>query len=81
MCAAQHPAPWDLRFENPPDQNGCYINKLEVPRGAVGYTPEAYLNIIEKTGLRLTRPFAKGLWSGFHEFPESGQDGMVLALA
>jgi SAM-dependent methyltransferase len=69
---------WDLRFENPPDKDGCYINNLAVPRGAVGYSPAALIAMAESNGLMLAREFYKGQWSGHYSVPESGQDGMVL---
>ncbi|KQU79313.1 hypothetical protein ASD00_36260 [Ensifer sp. Root31] len=69
---------WSLTFQNEPDARGCFINNLDVPRGAVGYTPQALHKLISATGLTLTRPFVKGAWSGYHSDPESGQDGMIL---
>ncbi|MDF8358655.1 class I SAM-dependent methyltransferase [Ensifer adhaerens] len=72
---------WALSFPNEPDASGCYINNLDVPRGAVGYAPEALTRIVSGAGLTMTRDFVKGMWSGYYNEPESGQDGIIMRKA
>lgn len=81
MVRAEARTEFFLSFLNPPDDFGCYVHNVHIPRGAVGYTPDALTSMVEEAGLRLLTPFVKGAWSGFYESPESGQDGMILGRA
>jgi SAM-dependent methyltransferase len=77
---ADAPTIFQLGFRHPPE-HGCFVNDPAAPRMAVGYTPEALEEMVAAAGLRFTRPFVRGAWSGRHPDPESAQDGMVLARA
>ncbi len=68
---------FDLRFEHKLD-DGSFINNKDFPLGAIGYSPVRWRNIINDSGLELKRNFVQGVWCGYHEFPEDGQDGLVL---
>lgn len=70
--------PFKLRFEHPYG-DGCYINDLAHPTGAVAYTDAAMRRIIDAAGLRLDRPYLKGWWSGSHEQADDGQEVAILA--
>ena len=61
--------------------NGVYGNDPVFPRGAVAYSESAMMGLIERSGLRLVRPFLKGSWSGLHEVCDDGQDAAILARA
>jgi len=70
--------PYGLRFEHKYG-DGCYINNLQYPTGGVAYTDDAMKRMIERSGLRLTRPYLKGWWSGYHAEPDDdGQDVAIL---
>ena len=72
--------PYGLRFEYK-YADGCYINNLQYPTGGVAYTEDAMMRMINQAGLRLTRPFLKGYWSGYHAQPDDdGQDVALLTL-
>ena len=61
--------------------DGVFTNDPAFPRGAVGFTDDAMMRLIDEAGLRLQRPFLKGWWSGHYgDAAESGQDAMILAL-
>jgi SAM-dependent methyltransferase len=70
---------YNLRFEHPYGE-GCYINDLQYPTGAVAFTEEKMNAMIREAGLTLDRPFLKGFWSGFYVQGEAedGQDVAVL---
>jgi glycosyltransferase involved in cell wall biosynthesis/SAM-dependent methyltransferase len=70
--------PYNLRFEHAYG-DGCYINDPQFPTGAVAYTDEAMKRMISESGLRLARPYLKGLWSGFYSASEA-DDGQDVAL-
>lgn len=60
--------------------DGVYGNDPTYPRGAVAYTDEAMQRMLRQAGLRLTRPYLKGWWSGLHgDQAEDGQDAAILA--
>lgn len=60
---------------------GCYINDLEFPEGAVGFTPKAIKNMLRKSGLVIHGGFVhRGTWSGIKE-GSVGQDVIILAKA
>lgn len=71
--------PYNLRFEHPYGP-GCYINDPAYPTGAVAYTAEAMQAMIDESGLKLARPYLKGLWSGLHSDGDDGQDVAVLRI-
>ena len=71
--------PYNLRFEHPYGP-GCYINDLAYPTGAVAYTAEAMQRMIDGSGLKLARPYLKGLWSGLYPDGDDGQDVAVLTI-
>jgi ubiquinone/menaquinone biosynthesis C-methylase UbiE len=68
---------FDLRFEHKLSED-CFINDPNFPLGAIGYSPARWKTIIDKSGLKLKRNFVQGVWCGYYEFPEDGQDGLVL---
>lgn len=71
--------PYGLKFEHQ-YSDGCYINNLQYPTGGVAYTSKKMNEMIKKAGLKLTRPFLKGYWSGFHKKPDDdGQDVALLS--
>ena len=59
---------------------GVYGNDPDYPRGAVAYSDDAMGRLIERSGLRLMRPYLKGWWSGLHEEPDDGQDAAILGI-
>lgn len=72
---------WRATFEHAYG-GGVYGNDPFYPRGAVAYSDEAMRRLIDKSGLRLVRPYLKGWWSGLHgDQAEDGQDAAILALA
>jgi len=71
--------PYNLRFEHAYGP-GCYINDPAYPTGAVAYTPEAMQAMIDESGLKLARPYLKGLWSGLYADGDDGQDVAVLRI-
>ena len=71
--------PYNLRFEHRYGP-GCYINDPAYPTGAVAYTAEAMQQMIDKSGLKLARPYLKGLWSGLYPDGDDGQDVAVLTI-
>lgn len=59
--------------------NGVYGNDPVYPRGAVAYTADAMQRLIDRSSLRLVRPYLKGWWSGLHgNQAEDGQDAAIL---
>jgi len=72
---------FNLRFEHPIG-DGCYINDVDFPLGAVGYTPEKLLAMVADAGFRMRRSFVRGAWSGYYppNDAEDGQDAMILEL-
>lgn len=68
---------WGFKFEHKID-DGCYINDPAFPLGSIGYTPIALRAMVRDSGLRMTRDFVRGSWSGFYLDPEDGQDALVL---
>lgn len=57
--------------------NGCFINDETYPEGAVGYTPDAFEEIIKEAKMVLDQPIHKGHWSG-RKGVLDGQDIVVL---
>jgi len=61
---------------------GVYGNDPQYPRGAVAYTDAAMQRLVDAAGLRLTRPYLKGSWSGLYgDQAECGQDVAILTPA
>lgn len=71
---------YNLRFEHQIDEH-CFVNDLDFPLGAIGYSAEAMARMVEDSGLRFAREFVRGAWSGYYDDPEDGQDGIVLVRA
>ena len=70
--------PFALRFEHA-FGDGCYVNDAMYPTGAVAYTGEVMLRMIEGAGLRRKGSFLKGWWSGAYEHPDDGQEVAILS--
>lgn len=71
---------FDLRFDHQVSE-GCRINNLEFPLGAVAFTQERWHQIITESGLRLCRPIIRGGWSGVWQNSIEGQDVLILERA
>lgn len=69
--------PFNLRFEHP-NGEGCYVNDPVYKTGAVAYTKEAILRMIDKAGLKLAKPMIRGSWSGLFPDSDDGQDVAIL---
>jgi cyclopropane fatty-acyl-phospholipid synthase-like methyltransferase len=69
--------PYDLKFEHPYG-DGCFINNLEHPMGAVAFTESKVDQMLESCGLERKSVFFRGSWSGFWEIPLDGQDGFCF---
>ncbi|WJH39062.1 class I SAM-dependent methyltransferase [Aliirhizobium terrae] len=70
---------FDLRFDHEIEQ-GCRINKPDRPLAAVAFTKEAWLEMLEANGMRLTNRLF-GQWSSFHPDPDDGQDVIIFGKA
>ncbi|RUW46495.1 class I SAM-dependent methyltransferase [Mesorhizobium sp. M8A.F.Ca.ET.021.01.1.1] len=68
---------FDLRFEHQ-ISDGCRINNLTFPLGAVAYTLDKWLEMINIAGFRLRTSVIRGGWSGAFENRLDGQDVLVL---
>lgn len=71
--------PYDLKF-NHLYGDGCYINNLEFPMGAVAYTEEKIDEFLWKAGLVRESEFFRGSWSGHWENYSDGQDGFCFKV-
>jgi SAM-dependent methyltransferase len=71
--------PFNLRFEHEVEP-GCRINDPMHPLGAVAYSREVWDTMVKRSGLRYSRPFLRGAWSGFYKDPDEGQDVALLEL-
>jgi SAM-dependent methyltransferase len=71
--------PWKATFEHTLGR-GFFANDPVYPRGAVAITDEAMRRMITESGLRLTRPYLKGWWSGLYEHADDGQDVAIIGL-
>jgi ubiquinone/menaquinone biosynthesis C-methylase UbiE len=67
----------NLRFEHSYG-DGCFINDINVPAGAVAYTFEKISDIVSKAGLKLDRPLLTGQWWGNNNGEGYGQDVLIL---
>jgi len=57
--------------------DGCYVQDLEQPEGAVAFTQEAFEWILKKGNMKLACPVGKGFWCG-REGVTDGQDITIL---
>ena len=69
--------PWDLKFKHSYGE-GCFINNLQVPMGAVAYTEEKIDALLDACNLERESHFFRGSWSGYWELPADGQDGFCF---
>jgi SAM-dependent methyltransferase len=69
--------PFDLRFEHSYGR-GCFINNKEVPAGAVAFTRDKILHMLDKADLELDRPICTGSWWGNLKGNGFGQDVLFL---
>ncbi len=60
-----------------PFGDGCFINNVDFPMGAVAYTMEALYSMIRNAGFFDLR-IVHGSWSGAFACPGNGQDVLVL---
>lgn len=58
--------------------DGCYISDAAYPTGSVAFTDEAMQRMMAAAGLKLTRPYLRGWWSGFYEEADDGQEVALL---
>lgn len=68
---------YNLRFEHQLSEH-CFVNDLDFPLGAIGYSPDIFRLMVADSGLLLDREFVRGAWSGYYPDPEDGQDALVL---
>ena len=57
--------------------DGCWVNELNNPEGAVAYAPSALDRMLQRSGLELSQPVHRGSWSGRPYLPD-GQDIAIL---
>jgi hypothetical protein len=60
--------------------NGCFVNNLEEPLGAVAFTTGALWRLAEQSGLTINMLFT-GAWSGYYPNAVDGQDVALLGKA
>ena len=68
---------YDLNFEYK-IYDGCYICDPQYPTGAIGYTEEKLVEIVNKSGLKFKIKILSGGWSGYYANCKDGQDVLVL---
>jgi SAM-dependent methyltransferase len=61
-------------------EEGCYINDIQYPEGAVGYTPKKFKEMLRIGGLQLDQPVHYGEWCG-RKNVQDGQDIAVLKIS
>ncbi len=71
--------PYDLKFEHP-YADGCYVNDISVPAGAVAFTEVKLMELINKSGLKIVPPILTGQWWGKNDGGGYGQDAVILKL-
>ncbi len=71
---------FNLRFEHELHE-GCRINSLEYPLGAVAFTREHWRKMLIAGGMKLAKPILNGQWSGFYDKFDDGQDVLILQPA
>jgi hypothetical protein len=71
--------PFDLCFEHPYGE-GCYVNDIAHPGGAVAFSETRIMEMVSSAQLELATPPIFGSWSGFFPQPpfDPGQDAVVL---
>ena len=69
---------FDLKFEHPYGE-GCWINNLDFPEGAIGYDLPVIEGMLKRSGLELVQEIHRGFWCG-REGVTDGQDILVLAV-
>ena len=70
---------FDLRFMHEIDP-GCFVNNIDFPLGAIGYSPARWRKMVDDSGLKFKRDFLPGAWSGYYPEPLDGQDVLVLGV-
>ncbi len=69
---------YSLEFAHP-FGDGCWINALSCPLGAVAYSMDKIKQLVAAAGLEFDRPLVRGNWSGcFPGIPGSQQDEILL---
>jgi SAM-dependent methyltransferase len=68
---------FNLRFEHPYG-DGCFVNDATYKTGAVAYTHDAILRMMNKANLKLSKPLIRGYWSGLFSNSDDGQDVAIL---
>jgi len=68
--------PCDLTFSHDFDE-GCYVESLEAPEGAVAYSEKRFADMLSVSGLELDRDICWGSWTG-QQGVVSGQDVVIL---
>jgi SAM-dependent methyltransferase len=68
--------PWSLRFEYS-HGDGCFINNLDYPTGAVAFTQDKLLNLVSKAQLTPELPILTGQWWGKEDGLGFGQDVII----
>lgn len=71
---------FNLRFEHSYG-DGCFVNDPTYKTGAVAYTQEAILRMINKSELKLSKPLIRGYWSGLFTNSDDGQDVAILGAS
>lgn len=71
---------YNLRFEHQLD-DGCRINDVDQPLGAIAFTQDRWDKMIKATGMKYAHPILFGGWSGFFDTYEDGQDVLILEAA
>ncbi|AZO70243.1 MAG: methyltransferase domain-containing protein [Mesorhizobium sp.] len=71
---------FNLRFEHELHE-GCRINNLEYPLGAVAFTRELWQKMLIAGGMKLAKPILNGQWSGLYDKFDDGQDVLILQPA
>ena len=65
--------PWSLRFDHH-YEDGCYINNLDYPTGAVAFNQQKLIELILEAGLTPELPILTGQWYGKKDGLGFGQD-------
>jgi len=70
--------PWGLRFDYSYEE-GCFINNLEYPTGAVAFTEKKLVDLILMSGLKTDFPILTGQWYGKLDGLGFGQDVIICS--
>lgn len=57
---------------------GCWVNWLDQPRGAVAFSFEKLAELVQDAKLSFSCPVIWGTWSGLRKNTDCGQDAVVL---